>query len=69
LNETFIGVATLAVISVGIAGIAESSVTGGLVLTPHPAYRVLSLRTVTIDAALGQNGLLRIGNRKTGKTE
>ena len=64
LNKTFVGVATLAVIGVGVTRIAESSVTRSLVLTPHPAHRELSLGTVTIDATLGQNASLRIGNLK-----
>jgi hypothetical protein len=62
LNKTFVGVATLAIISVRITRVTESSVTRSLILTPHPPHRVLCLGTVTIDAALGQNVILRIGN-------
>ena len=69
LNKSFVGVATLAVIGIGVTRIAESSVTRGLILAPHPAHRELSLGTVTIDAALGQNASLRIGNRNSDKTE
>ena len=62
LNKTFVGMATLAVIGVGITRVTERSVTRSLVLTAHAAHRIFTLGTVTSDAIFGQNTSLRIGN-------
>ena len=59
LNEPFVGVATLAIIGVGIARVAEGSMARGLILAAHPAHGKLRLRAMAIDTAFGKNAVLR----------
>ena len=59
LNEAFVDVATLAIIGVGIAGVAEGSMARGLILAAYPAHGKLRLRAMAIDTAFGTDAVLR----------
>ena len=69
LNETFVGVTALAIVGVGIAGIAESPMAGGLLLAADPAHGKLRLRAMAIDTALRKNAVLRFCRGPSQKTK